>query len=306
MDVQTFAASDATKVATLITWLNRNTMALVATDWARSLPEEVRLKNPVPAAIAEAYANLRDWPRLKALVAEGDWKFDDFMRLALHARVLREGGENLASRTQWNAAVKAAADRPDALERLVRFAEGSSWDVEKTDLLWVVARGVVSPDWALTILQRDYFLAGNTRGCLNTATRRLELHPDDQFAQNDVASFSLLLDSHMERALVLARIAHEKQPQNPVAAVTYAFALHQHGRTEEGLKLMRGIEEKLLHQPAFAAYFGVLLADGGTDRESAQFLEIAQSGKLLPEERAMIAKARDRLRQRSGGNPLRD
>jgi predicted Zn-dependent protease len=299
MDVQEIAAKNPEDVATLISWLNRNTMALIAVVWSRSLSDEIRSTHPVPAAIAESFANLRDWTRLKPMVAEGDWGDLNYMRLALLARVLREQGDDVASRAQWNHAVKAAANRPEALERLAKFASASRWESETTALLWQVARGSINPDWALALLQRDYFAKGNTRGCLNVATRNLELHPADVPTQNNVAAFSLLLNLNMDRALALSREAHTKQPENPAIAATYAYALHQHGKTEEGLKIMRAIDQKFLRDPAFAVYFGVLLADGASREEALEYLDLAQDGKLLPEERALIVETKARLQRRS-------
>jgi tetratricopeptide (TPR) repeat protein len=299
MDVQTVAARTPEHAATLITWLNQNTMALIAADWSKSLPEEIRNQYPVPTAIAESYTNLRDWKRLKPMVVEGDWGNSDFMRLALHARVLREEGEELASRTQWTAAIKATGQRPEALEQLTRFASGIRWEAEATDLLWQVARGNDNPQWALAALQKQYTEQGNTRGLLNVATRRLELEPASVAAQNDVAALSLLLNSNLERAIALAREVRRKEPKNPIIATTYGYAEHLAGNTEEGLKIYRSLPPELLQAPSVAAYYGVILAYVGSPEEAGQALAVAESGKLLTEERDLVAKTRAMLKERA-------
>jgi tetratricopeptide (TPR) repeat protein len=299
MDVQTVAAGKPEHAATLLTWLNQNTMALIAADWAKTLPEEIRHQFPVPPAIAEAYTNLRDWKRLKPMVVEGSWGYSEFMRLALLARVLREEGEELASRAQWTNAIKATAQRPEALEQLTRFAAGIRWDAEATDLLWQVARGRNNPQWAIAALQKQYAAQDNARGMLNVATRRLELNPSDIAAQNDVAALSLLLDSNLERAIALARDARRKEPENPIIATTYGFAEHLAGKTEEGLKVYRALPAELLQLPSVAAYYGVLLAYGGSPEEAGKSLDLAEAGKLLPEERALVAKTRAMLKERA-------
>jgi tetratricopeptide (TPR) repeat protein len=299
MDVQTVAARAPESAATLLTWLNQNTMALIAADWSKSLPEEIRTQYPVPTAIAEAYANLRDWKRLKPMVFEGNWGYSDFMRIALHARVLREEGEELASRTQWTAAIRATGQRPEALEQLTRFAAGMKWETEATDLLWQVARGKDNPQWALAALQNQYTEHGNTRGMLNVATRRLELDPANVAAQNDVAALSLLLNSNLERAIALAREARRKEPANPVIATTYGYAEHLAGNTEEALKIYRSLPVELLHSPSVSAYYAVLLAYAGSPEEAGQSLGRAEAGKLLPEERELAAKTRAMLKERA-------
>ncbi len=307
MDVQSVASRNPEQAATLITWLNQNTMALIAADWSKSLPDEIRHQYPVPTAIAESYANLRDWQRLKPMVSEGNWEYSDFMRLALFARVLREEGDTLASRNQWTNAVKATGNRPEALEQLTRFASGIKWEAEAADLLWQVARGKDNPQWAIRALQAQYAEQGNTRGMLNLATRRLELDPADASAQNDVAAFSLLLNTNIERAITLAREAHRKNPNNPIITTTYGYAEHLAGNTEEGLKVYRALPVELLQIPSVAAYYSVLLAYAGSAGEAEKYLNLAESGKILPEEREVVAKTRAMLKQRAAetGSPTK-
>ena len=298
MDVQTIAADNPEHVAIVLTWLNRNTMALVAADWSTRLPEEIRARNPVPAAIAESYANLRDWGRLKGLVTEGNWEDAEFMRIALLARVQREEGDQLASRNQWTNAINAAKGRPEALEQLARFATSSKWEAESTDLLWQVARGPRNQMWALMDLFRLYTGRGETRGLLNVSVRILEIDPKNLVAQNNVASLSLLLGSNMDRAQALAQDAYRKQPENPGIAATYAYALHLQGKTDEGLKVMRLLPAKVLEHPAYAAYYGVLLVDSAEPEEAEKFLDLARAENLLPAEQTLVASARERLRRR--------
>jgi tetratricopeptide (TPR) repeat protein len=299
MDVQTVAARTPEHTATLLTWLNQNTMALIAADWSKTLPEDIRTQYPVPAAIAEAYTNLRDWKRLKPMVAGGNWGHSDFMRLAVHARVLREEDEVLASRAKWTEAIKATGQRPEALEQLARFASGMKWDAEATDLLWQVARSKDNPQWAIAALREQYAGQGNTRGMLNVATRRLEIDPANLAAKNDVAALSLLLNSNLERAIALAREARRRDPENPIIATTYGFAEHLAGNTEEALKIYRGLPAELLQSPAVAAYYGVLLAYGGSPDEAVKSLDLAEAGKLLAEERELVVKTRAMLKDRA-------
>jgi tetratricopeptide (TPR) repeat protein len=301
MDLQDYAVRNPENVATLVTWLNRNTMALVAADWSKRLPEDVRTRNPVPAAIAESYANLKNWPVVKTMVVEGNWDYSDFMRLALFARALREEGDQLGSRNQWNNAVRAASARPEALEQLTRFAAASKWDAESMDLLWQVARGKSNPQWALAALQQEYASKRNARGMLNVAARQLELDSGNIPAQNNVASFSLLLNMNVERAVALARGAYRKLPENPIVATTYGFAMHTAGNTEEGLKIYRSIPKEVLREPSVAVCYAVLLAYGGSIDEAAEYLDLAEQGSLFAEERDLVAKTRGFLKERAAG-----
>ncbi len=295
MDLQDRVAGNADQVATLVTWLKNRSMALVAVDWSKRLPEATRTRIPVPAAIGECYAALHDWTALRSLVEDGNWETTEFVRLALLARVFQEQGDSLNSRNQWNSAVQAVGDRPEALEMLVRYADEWKWDNERTDLLWRVARGSRNQQWALQALYRTYFASRNTRGALNVANRMVEINPQDLWAKNNAAAFSLLLASNMDRAVEIAREVYAKLPANPEYASTYAFALHLRGQSEEALNVMRSIGAQLLEDPSYAAYYGVILAANGSGTEAGKYLEIALRGNLLPEERDLVVKARKGL-----------
>jgi Tfp pilus assembly protein PilF len=303
-DLQEQTVGNADHVAALITWLKDNGMALVAVDWSKRLPEEIRTRLPVPPALGESYAALHDWSAVNALIRDAKWDYAEFVRLALLARVQREEGDELGSRNQWNAAVKAASDRPEALVMLARYGTAWGWETETNDLLWIVARGATNQQWALQALLQTNSTKRNARGLLSVATRTLELDPQDTAAQNNFALLSLLLNTNMDRALIVAQDAYQKHTDNPAVASTYAFALHLRGDTEEGLKIMRSIDEKLLLNPSYAAYYGVLLAAGGDTQEAARFLDAAQRGhgQLLPEEQAIVAKARKGLPRSANGD----
>jgi len=51
-----------------------------------------------------------------------------------------------------------------------------------------------------------------------------------------------------------------------------------------------------LRDPSLAAYYGVILTAAGKNEKAKEFLALARSGKLLPEERALIAKAEQSLK----------
>ena len=299
LDVQAQSLGNPNHLAALIGWLNRSDLAMLAVEWAKSLPEELRTELPIPPAIGEAYANLRNWTELKALVAEGDWRELDFMRLALFARVLREKGDLLDSKNQWNSAVLAAGTVPERLEKLAHFAIASRWQNETTDLLWAVAKGKSNQQWALAALWRESLAAHNTRSLLNIASRMLDLDPKNPATQLNVASLSFLLNSNVERAQVLASEAYKASGNHPGFAGTYAYSLNSQGKTEEALTLMHSLPDKFREDPASAIYYAVILTDGGPPEEAAKYLELAQRGSFLPEERDLLAKTKIKLARRA-------
>lgn len=276
-------------------WLVRNNLSSVAAEWGKRLPTEARLRPPLSIALAEALTVQKDWEGLRPIVRAGEWGDLDFQRRALLARVLREAGDEPGSRTQWNSAVGATGDRVEAYETLMTLTRLWKWDAEQTTLLWVIARGRSAPQPALAELLRRNLAEGRTPDLLAVFSRQLELDPASAEAKNNVAYASLLLKSDRKRAETLAVEAYRADPKNPGFAATYSFALHTAGKNEEGLKIAQKISEKDLATPANAMSYGLLLAATGARDEARKHLAIAQQGTLLPEEKALIARAQEKL-----------
>jgi len=68
------------------------------------------------------------------------------------------------------------------------------------------------------------------------------------------------------------------------------------GDTDGALEIMNGLHESELGNPALATYYGIVLAAAGEHEKAKKYLTIATSGQLLPEERALIAKAEASLK----------
>jgi Flp pilus assembly protein TadD len=115
--------------------------------------------------------------------------------------------------------------------------------------------------------------------------------------QNNFAQLSLLLNLNADRGQKIAREVYEQDPKNPAYASTYAFALHVAGDTKKGLKILETLTPEQLHKPEIAAYYGILLAAAG-DARAAEFLDLGEKATLLPQEKALIEKARRSLAQR--------
>jgi Flp pilus assembly protein TadD len=123
------------------------------------------------------------------------------------------------------------------------------------------------------------------------ATKVVEGNPADEPARNNVAMLSLLRGERLKAALDDAAALYKKSPEHPGIASTYAFALHVHGRTEEGLEIMRKLDPQALLSPSIAAYYGMLLAAKGESEAAKPYLDAGNRAQLLPEERALLVKA---------------
>ena len=301
----------------LINWLNQRHRALLAIEWSKRLPADLMVTMPVPVALAQSYVQLGDWTGLKPVVEpateptakEGEaasmeslaakdesvkpanWATAEYMRLALLSQTLRKQGNLQEAKVQWNAAVKAAGTRPDALSTLARVAIGWGWESESQEVLWSAARASADARWALDILYRRYAATGATRNMLEVVSRIHEINPSDAWATNNLASFSLLLDTNPEQGIKLAEELYRAEPQNSAYASTYAYALHLQGRTPEALQLMETLGEEKLRQPEYAAYYGVVLASAGRRDKAREFLVLGSKAPLLPEERKLLEQA---------------
>jgi Flp pilus assembly protein TadD len=116
--------------------------------------------------------------------------------------------------------------------------------------------------------------------------------------QNNFAQLSLLLNLNVDRGQKAAREVYEKNPKNPAYVATYAFALHSAGDSKKARRVLETLSPEELSKPEIAAYYGVILAATGDQTRAAAFLDLGEKANLLPQEKALIEKARRSLAQR--------
>lgn len=290
------AVSEPVKLTSLISWMAASGLSLVAVDFVRSLQPEILTKWPVPIAVAEAYAKLRDWPALEAWVGNKDWGQSDFMRHAYLALALRGQNKTAAAEKEWASAKNQAAAQPMFLSMLTRATSEWRWEKEWIELLWNLTKYPETQFEALQNLYRKYSDDGDTAGLYRVLVRLAELLPEDGRIQNNFAQISLLLNADVERARKLAEDLYRKEQPNPAYVATYAFALYTKGDTKGALKVMGTLNPTELRDPPIAAYYGVLLAAAGDAQSAREYLKLGATAKLLPEEKALIRKAESSLK----------
>lgn len=133
------------------------------------------------------------------------------------------------------------------------------------------------------------------RGLHKIYSTLLSFDSADVAEKNNVAALSLLLNIQTNRAHQMAREVYQKNPSNDVFASTYAYSLQLQGRTAEALKIAGSISEKHLESPSLAVYYALLLVAAEQPDKAKKYLSIAETGKLLPEERAMLVAAKAAL-----------
>jgi Flp pilus assembly protein TadD len=295
-DIEKDAASKPADLVSVLSWMNANGMSLLAIDFVRTLPNDVLTKWPMPLTIAESYSKLADWSGLERWVKEKSWDQFDFLRHAYLALALRQENNPVTAEREWTAAQKQADSQVQFLLMLSRAASSWGWQAETVELLWTLTKHTESRLEAFQELYRRYAETGDTPGLYRVLVRLAELQPEDMRIQNNLAQVSTLLNVDAERARKLAAELYRKEGSNPAYAATYAFALYAKGDMKGALDVMNRLNESQLRDPRVAAYYGAFLAAVGHTQKAQEYLELGASAKLLPEEKALIAKAERALK----------
>jgi hypothetical protein len=295
-DIEKDAASNPANLASVLSWMNANGMSLLAIDFVRTLPNDVLAKWPIPLAIAESYSKLADWPGLESWVKNKSWDQFDFLRHAYLALALREEDKPVAADREWTAAQKQAGSQVQFLSMLSRAASNWGWQTETSELLWMLTKHAETRLEAFQELYQRYAETGDTPGLYRVLVRLAELEPEDMRIQNNLAQVSTLLNVDVERARKLAADIYRKEGSNPAYAATYAFALYAKGDMNGALDVMNRLNDSQLRDPRVAVYYGAFLAAVGHTQKAQEYLQLGASAKLLPEEKALIAKAERALK----------
>jgi Flp pilus assembly protein TadD len=290
-DMKQRAAANAADVASLLTWMTTNVNAQEAVAFANGLPAETLAKWPVPLALADAYAKAGDWAGLHRHAGGGTWGGFEFLRHAYLARALRGEDDQITAEQEWAAAQKAASPQPQAILMLARTVAEWNWEKERIELLWAAAKERASRGEALQALYQHFAKNGDTAGVYRVLLRSIEAAPDDALVQNNFAQVSLLLDADPERARHLASELVRKDPSNAAYVSTYAFGLYSAGDIEGALHAFDSLKPEQLEAPSIAVYYGTILAAAGQKERAREYLTRGQRAFLLPEEKALLAKA---------------
>ena len=296
-EMKTTSAEDPERAAALLTWLNMHRREKEAIAWSGQVPPGVLGQKLVQIALSDSYVAAKDWTGLQRLVNSGNWGTVDCLRNALHARALRELGNASESASQWNEAVKkVSADARQALS-LAETIEKWGWRTEAIQLLWLAAKDPVKGEEALRMLYGYFAKTGDAENLYRVLLHQIELRPDDPNVQNNFAQLSLLLNLNTDRGQKVAREVYEKDPKNPAYVSTYAFALYATGDAKKALSTLETLSPEQLRKPEIAAYYGVFLAATGDQARAAEYLDLGEKAPLLPQEKALIEKARRSLAQ---------
>ena len=277
-------------VAEFIEWMTTNKLAVDALNWVKTLGPEVDNRKGMSVVLAPVYVAVSDWAGLERLANQGEWSEREFLRRAYLALALRQQGQADASRQEQVAAVNLA-NVPSALEQLARLFAEWGWKREALELYWRLVEYPQTRTATLQKLYAHYTAEQDAKGLYQVMLRMAAASPEDLNVQNNVAQLSLLLGMNSEWAHKIAANVYEKDPNNPAFASTYGFSCYLKGEKNKALRVFRALPEAQQRQPDVAAYYGIILTGSGEHAKAREFLALAETASLLPEERALVVNA---------------
>jgi Tfp pilus assembly protein PilF len=289
--VKPVAARDPSDLALLMEWMNYNGLASEVLKWMEKLPATATEQPPAAIAVAEAFAEVKNWSRLRRWTRNGSWGDADFLRLAYQAVSAHQSHQSSAEAefdSLWHTAERAANDQPDRDVKLARIATKWNLSFEAEQLWSQLSRNPATRREALDALYRLYRGNNDLKRLYDVLERLHESSPNEFAITANLARLGLNIDQNTKQAQELAKEAYDRAPLDTNCAVTYAFSLYTTGRTSEGLDIIKKLAPEQLHDPHAAAYVAVLLLDTNQIDAAKEYIEAAHRGVIYAEERRLL------------------
>jgi hypothetical protein len=292
--VKPVAARNPLDLALLMDWLNKNGLGAEVLKWTEKLPSETTTNPPPAIAIADAFAEAKNWSRLKRWTRSGAWGDSEYLRLAYQAYSSKQGRQTSSDAefsSLWHSAERAAGDQTDREINLARLA--SKWNLSaEAEQLWLrVSKDAPMRREALDALFRIYRASNDLPNLYRIAQRLHENSPNEPGLAANNARLALLVDQNPAEGHRLAKETYERAPDDVNAAMTYAFSLYTLGRTAEGIEIMKKLPPEGVHDPHAAVYAAVLLLDENQVPAAQEYISAAQAAPIFPEEKKLLDEA---------------
>src|SRR5215470_10911431 len=292
--VKPFAARHSSDLASLIEWMNQNGLAGDVVKWVDKLPAAQLSSPPASVAVADAYATVKNWSRLKHWTRNGNWGDAEYLRLAYGAIAERHmRSSNVPDfEALWKSAVQLAGDEPERKLKLARLA--TKWQLaNQAEDLWVrVEENPTMRREALDNLRQLYRARDETTKLYEVLQQLHESSPNEAPITADLARLGLDLGENTERSHQFAKEAYDRAPNDVDCAVTYAFSLNRLGRNAESLAIIQSLPPGQLHDAHAAVYVALVLVDANQVEGAKDYIAAAENGKLYPEENKLLEEAK--------------
>ena len=301
--VKPVAARNPNDLGLLMDWMNDNSLSADVIKWMDKLPESTTAKPPAAISIAAAFAEQKNWSRLRRWTRSGSWGDDDYLRLAYQGFASRQSRQSSADaefETLWRAALHAAAEHPEHEIKLARLT--SKWNLpSESEELWSrLSHNPPSRREALDSLYKLYRSNNDLKKLYDVLQRLHETSPNEVAITAKLARLGLNIDQNTKQAQTLAKQAYERTPEDPNSAITYAFSLYVLGRTTEGWDILQKLPVEALHDSHAAVYAAVLLLDLNQSDAAKEFIQIARKGPIFAEEKRLLE---DEVNKAAGISP---
>src|SRR3989440_1011615 len=232
--VKPVAARNPLDLALLMDWLNKNGLGSEVLKWMEKLPAETTSNPPPAISIADAFAEAKNWSRLKRWTRSGSWGDLEFLRLAYQAYASKQARQSSAETefdSLWHSAERAASERPDREIHLARLATKWNFSIEAEQLWLRLSKSAPLRREALDALFRIYRASNDLSNLYRIAQRLHETSPNEPGTAANYARLALLVDQNPAEGHRVAKQAYDRAPNDVSAAMTYAFSLYGLGRT---------------------------------------------------------------------------
>jgi lipopolysaccharide biosynthesis regulator YciM len=292
--IKPVAAREPRDLGALMDWMNNNGMSADVLKWSDKLPPEITTIAPPAISIAEAFAEVKNWSRLKRWTRSGAWGESEYLRLAYQAHAARQSkqaGAEAEFDSLWRSADRLAAEKPERELTLARLA--SRWNLPvEAELLWQrLAKHPPMRREALDSLYRIHRASNNLRRLLPIAKQLHESSPREPGLAANYARLALIVEPNTDEAQRKAKEAYEAAPTDVNCAVTYAFALYGLGRTAPALEILRTLPPERLLEPHSAAFVAVIYLDENQVEAAKPYVAAANEGPIYPEEKKLLEEA---------------
>ncbi|WP_438480700.1 hypothetical protein [Oleiharenicola lentus] len=290
------AAPDATHAVLLAGWLANYGRTASATTFLESLAPEIRDQPTVRAALAGLAIAKENWPLTTQLIAAGAWGHiePESVQLALSARLLDTRERPELRREVWNSALTATEKELSGLQVLRRLALLWKWDDEYEITLFHIARRFPQETWAHQLLAENYLRKKQTAGLKSVYALWHEANPADARVEITWHYLELLSKPVTAETPVNLRVRqlYETAPTSPFFATVQALSLSQLGENDAALSTLDKLPAAERRAPSRAFYYALYLATAKRLEEARTYLEVSSETALLPEERALLNRAR--------------
>ena len=297
--VKPVAARNPNDLALLFDWLNKNGLGSELLKWMEKLPSDTTTNPPPAIAIADAFAEAKNWSRLKRWTRSGAWGDSEYLRLAYQAyssKQLRQTSSDAEFSSLWHSAERAAAEQTDREINLARLA--SKWNLPaEAEQLWLrVARDAPMRREALDALFKIYRVNNDLPNLYKIAQRLHENSPNEPALAANYARLALLVDQNPADGHRLAKETYERAPDDVNVGMTYAYSLYMLGRTAEAIAIMKKLPPEGVRDSHAAVYAALLLLDENNAPAAQEYIALAQAGPIFPEEKKLLDEALTKAR----------